>query len=82
MERKDFTLKRIAQALVFVVGVSGLALLGREAVDYLDSSMQPKYVLKGDPALPIEDPVWNRPTDWNRKVGSEKFNIHFVDGRK
>lgn len=49
------------------LGAIGLVIAGKAGYDALPS-MEPTYVLKGNPAPPMDDkPEWVRPTDWKKK---------------
>lgn len=69
--------KKLIQAGAFTLASIGVAFAVREAVDYIDSWATPKYVLKGNPAPPMDEPPpWTPRTDWVRSN-----RIVFVDGR-
>lgn len=60
-----------AKAALLGLGAIGVAMYGRQAVDMIDSTLRPQYVVNGqhNALLPDADPTpWVRPTDWNRKV--------------
>ena len=73
--------KQVLKALFFATASVGVAFLAKEAVNFIDDVAHPTYVLRGNPAPLVEEPVWNRPTNWNRKIGDATLRIHIIDGR-
>ena len=79
MERKKLINRRAALYLMAATASGAGALLLAEGVKAIDESMKPKYVLKGNPAPPIDDaPSWQRQTRWDRETNTR---IVIVDGR-
>lgn len=74
--------KQVLQALFFATASVGVAFLAKEAVNFIDDVAHPTYVLRGNPAPLIEEPIWNRQTDWKRRVGDGTLRIHIIDGRQ
>ena len=65
VERPRIINRRTALYGLAIGGAAIGSLLAAEGVVALDRAMKPKFVLKGNPAPPMDEkPEWRRPTSW------------------
>lgn len=79
IDRKEFTPKRVAQTVFFTAVSIGVALLTKEAVNFIDDLARPTFITRGTSALPMDEAaVWQRPTRWDKQTNTR---IYIIDGR-